>query len=166
MLKHSIHNKSTEDFSRTENILKRERENAMLSTNSSKVEQEETVYRDKRGKKLDMLNEFMRQQSNEDNKKLKLEQAQFEWGKGTVQKRDEEEYKRKLLDLSSQPFARTIDDPKLETMRKTELRDGDPMFDYFQKKSKVKNGQSSQDNINISSNGKPLYEGPLPTPNR
>ena len=41
----------------------------------------ETVYRDKKGKKLDMLSEFMRQQNTEESKKLKLEQAQYEWGK-------------------------------------------------------------------------------------
>lgn len=92
-----------------------------------------------------------------------------------MQKKDEEEFKKELLEISQQPFARTADDPKLEALRKKELRDGDPMKAFFKKKEKEQakkkrdaggdgDGNSSS---NISnSNSKPLYEGPLPTPNR
>jgi hypothetical protein len=49
---------------------------------------QDTVYRDKKGKKLDMLNEFMRQQAVREGKEFKLEKAQHEWGKGLVQKQE------------------------------------------------------------------------------
>ena len=114
-----------------------------------------------------MLSEFMRQQSSEENKKLKLEQAQFEWGRGAVQKKDEEELKRELIEISQQPFARTIDDPKLELSRKVELRDGDPMLAFFRKKEKLKYvAELKLESLTTNTTRKPLYEGPLPTPNR
>ena len=50
---------------------------------------EETVYRDKKGRKLDMLNEFMRQQAIHEGKAVKEQEEAYEWGKGTAQKRQE-----------------------------------------------------------------------------
>lgn len=94
-----------------------------------------------------------------------------------MQKKDEEEFKKELLEISQQPFARTADDPKLEALRKKELRDGDPMKAFFKKKEKEQakrkrdaggdgtGGDGNSSNIS-NSNSKPLYEGPLPTPNR
>ena len=76
------------------------------------------MYRDKRGRKLDMLNEFMRQQAARDGKEVKMEKAQFEWGKGAVQKEAVEDAQKELERIAAEPFARTIDDPRLEDMRK------------------------------------------------
>eukprot|EP00644_Phytophthora_capsici_P007000 jgi/Phyca11/532836/estExt2_fgenesh1_pg.C_PHYCAscaffold_80144 len=47
----------------------------------------ETVYRDKRGRKLDMLNEMVRQQEILDGKRKREEREEYEWGTGEVQKR-------------------------------------------------------------------------------
>jgi pre-mRNA-splicing factor CWC26 len=49
-------------------------------------ENAETIYRDRKGKKLDMLNEFMKNQTVKDGKKYKIEEAQYAWGSGSVQK--------------------------------------------------------------------------------
>jgi pre-mRNA-splicing factor CWC26 len=81
--------------------------------------QEDTVYRDKRGRKLDMLNEFMRQQASREGKEVKMEQAQYEWGKGIVQKEAAEDAQKELERIASEPFARTIDDPRLEVAKKS-----------------------------------------------
>ena len=72
--------KTSKQFGEVERSLKqeRQREDASKANEQPAVE---TVYRDKKGKKLDMLSEFMRQQSTEESKKLKIEQAQYEWGK-------------------------------------------------------------------------------------
>lgn len=143
--------------------------------------QNDTVYRDKRGRKLDMLNEFMNQQSNTEGKKKMVEQAQFEWGKGSVQKKELEESKKEFLEIASEPFARSIDNPRIDKIRKETLRDGDPMAEYFLKKKErqaaleEENDQSHDDrytaqedvnNINRKGKRKPLYKGPIPTPNR
>lgn len=45
----------------------------------------ETVYRDKKGQKLDMLNEFMRKQAADESKEAKLKEAAELYGKGTAQ---------------------------------------------------------------------------------
>ena len=82
-----------------------------------------------------------------------------------------------MLEISQQPFARMADDPKRETLRKKEMRDGDPMMAFFKKKEKERAkrkreagdaaGGDSNSSSNVgNSNSKPLYEGPLPTPNR
>lgn len=81
--------------------------------------QGDTVYRDKRGRKLDMLNEFMRQQASREGKEVKMEQAQYEWGKGVVQKEAAEDAQKELERIASEPFARTIDDPRLEMIKKS-----------------------------------------------
>ena len=71
--------KTSKQFGEVERSLKLERQRE-IDSNGNEQPAVETVYRDKKGKKLDMLSEFMRQQSTEENKKLKLEQAQYEWG--------------------------------------------------------------------------------------
>ena len=72
--------KTSKQFGEVERSLKLERQREIDSNGNDEQPAVETVYRDKKGKKLDMLSEFMRQQSTEENKKLKLEQAQYEWG--------------------------------------------------------------------------------------
>jgi pre-mRNA-splicing factor CWC26 len=126
---------------------------------------QETIYRDKRGRKLDMLTEFMRQQEVVEGKKQKIEEAQYEWGKGAVQKQAAVDAVKELEEIAQEPFARTIDDPKLEKIKKSQIRDGDPMAEYFMKK--VEKSQIDPElGVRTSRTGKPLYSGPNPTPNR
>lgn len=131
---------------------------------------------------MDMLNEFMKQQSSAEGKKQIVEQAQFEWGRGSVQKKQVEESRQELIDLASAPFARTADDPKLEKIRKEATREGDPMAQYFAAKREQRQAEldaqedrkaGDRDRTSTSSSSKPpaarrkpLYNGPTPAPNR
>lgn len=177
---------SATSFGEAERTLKRQRDEEMSQIDASAAGRNaETVYRRKDGKKLDMLTEFMKSQSNVEGKKQQVEQAQYEWGTGSVQKKQFENTKQELLDIANEPFARTVDDPKLERIRKEALRDGDPMAQYFASKQEkiqeeqderedreearqMKNktdGSSAAKNVPVSRR-KPLYKGPTPAPNR
>lgn len=166
---------SASSFGLNEQRLKRQREVDLAAFNDKNGRQnEETVYRDKRGKKVDMVSEFAKQQSASlDNKKKLIDEAQYEWGKGSVQKEQLEAAKQDLIDMASAPFSRTVDDPKLEKMRKEAIRDGDPMAQYLS--SRKQKQQQSVDGAAAGSRQSgspgrvrkhPPYEGPLPAPNR
>lgn len=83
----------------------------------------ETIYRDKRGKRLEGLEELLRQQQGE----VKPEVKPLEWGKGLAQKREVEQQKAEYDAEKSKPFARSRDDPELDKLMKDRLRWGDPM---------------------------------------
>lgn len=160
---------SSSSFSEKEKALRLKRDRELKELNDKYNEEKpDTVYRDKRGRKLDMLNQFMRQQMSKEGKEKIIEEAQYEWGKGSVQKKELEDAKQELLDIANQPFARTIDDPKLEQMRKETLRDGDPMAQYIQeKKRKVTKVESSSKSGSADKKpSRPVYAGPTPPPNR
>lgn len=164
---------TAEQFRSHEAKLRQEREAALTGIDDSvsgKVV--DTTYRDKRGKKLDMLSEFMRQQAIAEGKAVRLEKAQLDWGKGVVQKESAENAKKELELLAAEPFARTIDDPRMEAMRKQEIREGDPMAEYVAKMqhqrepnavSLLEHGQLS---VTARKPRKPVYKGPAPPPNR
>ncbi|CEG47695.1 Uncharacterized conserved protein [Plasmopara halstedii] len=78
----------------------------------------ETVYRDKRGRKLDMLNELVRQQEVLDGKRKRKEREEYEWGTGEVQKRERKSQQELLEKIKKAPFARHEDDEELERMRR------------------------------------------------
>jgi pre-mRNA-splicing factor CWC26 len=121
-----------EGFGKTEKELKSQRDEEMKGGDPYlQGAGQDTVYRDKKGKKLDMLNEFMRQQAVREGKEFKLEKAQHEWGKGLVQKQELEAMRAELAAVADEPFARTVENPRMEAMRKEKMRDGDPMAEYF-----------------------------------
>lgn len=94
---------------------------------------------------------------------VKIAKAQYEWGKGTVQKEIAQQARDELNELANEPFARTIDDPKIERIKKDTMRDGDPMAQYMlsiQKKELV------EKSIRTGKPLKPIYKGPAPVPNR
>jgi pre-mRNA-splicing factor CWC26 len=129
----------------------------------------ETVYRDRKGRKLDMLNEFMRQQAIVEGAAVRVERAQVEWGKGTVQKQSAESSRKELEILAAEPFARAEDDPRMESLRRQEIRDGDPMAEYFASKQQSSSSSSSSSSSTGRGGGrprKPLYQGPAPPSNR
>ncbi|CAM9097344.1 unnamed protein product [Pylaiella littoralis] len=151
---------SGKDFKVVEQNMKRKHEAEMKGADQSNSGQgAETVYRDKKGRKLDMLNEFMKSQDARAGKKVEEAKEQFAWGRGKVQKEEEKQWKEELENIAAEPFARTVDDTRLEEARKAEIRADDPMAAYMAKK-KVKERVKS---------GKPLkpeYKGPQPKPNR
>jgi pre-mRNA-splicing factor CWC26 len=164
-------------FGKTEKELKAQRDLELSGADPSLLGAEaETVYRDRKGKKLDMLNEFMRQQAVKAGKEVKLQQAQVEWGRGSVQKQEEVAAKQELEAIAAEPFARTVDKQRLEAMRKEVIRDGDPMAEYFMKKKEQDDeqqtkvaggagGSSSSSSIPVKPR-KPRYKGPVGLPNR
>lgn len=89
----------------------------------------ETTYRDKRGKRLEGLEEMLRQQEGS----KKPESKPLEWGKGLVQKREVEQQQRELEAEASKPFARTRDDPELDKALRDKVRWGDPMAHLVKK---------------------------------
>jgi pre-mRNA-splicing factor CWC26 len=166
---------------RTEKELKAQRDKELAHADPSLLgAAAETVYRDRKGKKLDMLNEFMRQQAVREGKEVKLAQAQAEWGRGTVQKQEAEAARRELEEIAAEPFARTVDNPRLEAMRKEAIRDGDPMAEYFLKKrEQEEDGERARGGGDHGGAGagagaggppgkprKPKYKGPVGLPNR
>jgi len=119
-----------------------------------------TVYRDKRGRKLDMLTQFMEQQEAKDGKKKREEQEQFEWGRGAVQKRRERDFQEELREIQAQPFARYRDDEKLNQAAKEEIHADDPMAAYMLKKRRQERAAAG------GGPARPEYKGPPPPPNR
>ncbi|EFP85067.1 uncharacterized protein PGTG_11236 [Puccinia graminis f. sp. tritici CRL 75-36-700-3] len=116
--------------------------------------EEDTVYRDSKGKKIDtkqMRAEEKRRQARELEKKMK----KMEWGKGLVQRQDRKTDAEELSKIASQPFARTIDDKDLNDELKGKQRWNDPAARFLTK---------SSDSTTKST--KPKYNGPPPPPNR
>ena len=111
----------------------------------------ETVYRNERGKKVDLV---------EGDKVHKLNaREEVELRKGTVQREQEAIFKREYQELQDASFARHQDDDKLETLRKDAIRKGDPMAGSFAKKIASTSASSGKPT-------KPMYKGPPPKPNR
>lgn len=113
---------------------------------------QETVYRDASGRKIDTKAaraEAARKKREREEKEAK----KMEWGKGLVQKQEEEARKRQLETNKSLPFARRADDKELNEELKAKERWNDPAA-AFLTKSRSKGPR------------KPEYTGPLPEPNR
>ncbi|TVU12776.1 hypothetical protein EJB05_46433, partial [Eragrostis curvula] len=86
------------------------------------------VFRDKEGRRIS--EEEMRKAKEPE----KPKEIHIEWGKGLVQKREAEARFKELEAEKSKPFARTRDDPELDTMLKNRLRWGDPMAHLVKQK--------------------------------
>jgi pre-mRNA-splicing factor CWC26 len=136
---------------------------AAVSADGSGHTQEDTVYRDKRGRKLDMLNEMMRQQAIREGKAVAEAKEQYEWGKGTVQKEIDQRAQDELANIASEPFARSKDDARLDAMLRSKIHADDPMAQYMQEKEDTRAAAAP------TADGKPRkprYKGPAPQPNR
>lgn len=92
-----------------------------------------------------------------------MAKAQYEWGKGIVQKENAKEAMEELANIANEPFARTVDDPRMEKMRKEAIRDGDPMAEYFASKREKSIVEVA---VRTGKPLKPTYKGPPPAPNR
>ena len=103
---------SGKEFGKRERELKllREQELREMSTALGSAGQQETVYRDRSGKKVDQLSDFVYKTAMEAGNKAKLDAAQYEWGKGSVQKAADDAKAQQLRDMADQPFARMADD--------------------------------------------------------
>ncbi|GKY90631.1 hypothetical protein MPSEU_000036600 [Mayamaea pseudoterrestris] len=118
----------------------------------------ETVYRDKHGCRqtqsdaLDAQHEARRLA-------LQKQQDQLALNMGTKQKQALQQQQEEITKLASAGFARHADDDELESLRKSAIREGDPMAPQAARQSKKQ----------FSGGGGPskrLYSGPPPKPNR
>jgi pre-mRNA-splicing factor CWC26 len=128
------------------------------------AKQEDTVYRDKRGRKLDMLNEMMRQQAIREGKQVAAAAEQYEWGQGSVQKEAEKLHAQELANIAAEPFARLKDDKKIDAHFREQIHADDPMAEYMMKKINEKKTKVAKE-LGLKP-PKPEYKGPSPPPNR
>ncbi|POW03610.1 hypothetical protein PSHT_11618 [Puccinia striiformis] len=94
--------------------------------------EEETIYRDSQGKKIDtkqLRAKEKRKQARELEKKMK----KMEWGKGLVQRQDRKTDADELKKIASQPFSRTIDDKEMNDEMKGTQRWNDPAAGFLTK---------------------------------
>jgi pre-mRNA-splicing factor CWC26 len=86
-----------------------------------------------------------------------------------VQREEAIQARKDLAEIAQEPFARSIDDSKLESMRKQTLRDGDPMAQFFaakQREEEMKRAKKDVSTGKIIKNSRPVYSGPTAPPNR
>lgn len=118
--------------------------------------EEQTIYRDKSGRKIDTKAEraeLARQRRAE----VEKEMQKMEWGKGLVQREDKERRQRELEDMASKPMARYADDDDMNDEMRDRDRWNDPAAAFLtEKKGKTKSKAPQR----------PKYSGPMPAPNR
>jgi len=90
----------------------------------------QTIYRDKKGKKLS-INEILQQQEG---KFIDDDEEGMEWGKGLVQKQQKEDMKAREEEEKNKPFARSADDPELDDMYREIDRWGYPMLQKIERR--------------------------------
>jgi len=135
-----------------------------------------TTYRDKRGRKLEMVGEMMRQDRIRQGKEEQQAVDAYEWGTGVVQKAAARDAAAELAGVAAEPFARSADDAKLEAMRRERARDGDPMAHLARARMAAGGGGATEGRGGGGGEGggsggsgppaKPVYKGPTPAPNR
>ena len=129
-----------------------------------------TVYRDSAGRAVDVAAEFAKQAAREAAKAAAKVVEKFEWGTGAVQKAQLVADATELAKVSSAPFARRVDDADLESMLKSQRREGDPMAGMLAPPANRSSGTAAAAATSALSaaaaTGKPLYSGPEPPPNR
>ncbi|KAF8328194.1 Pre-mRNA-splicing factor of RES complex-domain-containing protein [Cantharellus anzutake] len=115
-------------------------------------EQQETVYRDATGKKIDTKAERAAA-ARERRAREEKEAQKMEWGKGLVQREDKERERVELEKEKSRDLARYVDDADLNAAQREQVRWNDPAAPFLTKK-------------NSKGPKKPEYTGPPPPPNR
>jgi len=129
-----------------------------------------TVFRDRRGRKLESLQKFMDQKAG---KYVDDDEANIEWGSGLVQKEEREREKKMAEQLRKGPFARGRDDELMNAHLRARDRWGDPMLAMIKKKKQKKKKKQIQQQTEESSEApaasqvktRPYYQG-HPWPNR
>ncbi|PWN48173.1 hypothetical protein IE53DRAFT_407217 [Violaceomyces palustris] len=114
--------------------------------------EEETVYRDSSGRRIDVKaeeEERRRFQLEEERKRKERE----EWGKGLVQKREVEERRKRLERIKDEKVSRGAEDREMNRQLKQVEHWNDPALAFITKKR----DRGPQ---------KPKYQGPPPPPNR
>mmetsp|Transcript_30840 Transcript_30840/g.59479 ORF Transcript_30840/g.59479 Transcript_30840/m.59479 type:complete len:211 (-) Transcript_30840:52-684(-) len=129
-----------------------------------------TVFRDRRGRKLESLQKFMDQKAG---KYVEDDEANIEWGSGLVQKEEREREKKMAEQLRKGPFARGRDDELMNADLRARDRWGDPMLAMIKKKKQKKKRKQiqlqteepSEEAAAAQVKTRPYYQG-HPWPNR
>ncbi|OQR91141.1 hypothetical protein ACHHYP_20195 [Achlya hypogyna] len=125
--------------------------------------QAETVYRDKRGRKLDMLMEMERQREIQEGKRKREAVEEYEWGTGKVRKEELKNQRQQLEDIKDKTFARYQDDEELNEHLRSRRRNFDPMESSLFKDDVVEVLKKASSK---KKKQKPRYTGPPAPPNR
>ncbi|KAF8311004.1 hypothetical protein DL93DRAFT_2083967 [Clavulina sp. PMI_390] len=118
----------------------------------SDTKQEETVYRDSSGRKIDTKAEKAAA-AREKRLEEEREAQKMEWGKGLVQRQEQQHRLRELELEKTRDVARYADDVELNSIQKQESRWNDPAASFLS-------------NPKTKTPRKPEYSGPPPPPNR
>ncbi|XP_038236643.1 BUD13 homolog isoform X1 [Dermochelys coriacea] len=142
-------------------LLRREQqEHRRHDRNNKHLEDEsqnaETVFRDKSGRKRDLMQERLEQQKKAE-AKSERDELYAKWGKGLAQSRQQQQNVEDAVKEMQKPLARYIDDQDLDQMLREKEREGDPMANFIKKK-KAKESKDKRE--------KPRYNGPTPPLNR
>jgi pre-mRNA-splicing factor CWC26 len=105
--------------------------------------QGETVYRHRHGSRVDHRLEKLKKQRQE-SEQQEVEARRMEWGRGFVQRKEEERLSEELEELKSAPFARTRDDARLNELQKEKVRWDDPARNFAAAAKSEASGGSSQ----------------------
>ena len=109
---------------------------------------EDTVYRDRRGRKLEMLNEMVRQEKGGPAAARK----EPTWGRGLAQDRSRDERRAYEAKVGAAPLARYENDAERDAEKRAVDRWGDPMAGKLSAAKAASN--------------RPQYKGPPAPPNR
>jgi pre-mRNA-splicing factor CWC26 len=146
-----------EESKRRKAAAKAEREQAERAKAAADYqEEEETVYRDKSGKRIDTKAEKA-ERARQKRIEMEKEMQKMEWGKGLVQREDREKRQRELEEMANRPVARYADDLEMNQEMKEVQRWNDPAARFLENTSTKKKSKGPQ---------KPKYSGPMPAPNR
>lgn len=132
---------------------------------------QETVYRDASGRKIDM--KLARAEAAQKKREKEEKEAQkMEWGKGLVQREEQEQRRNQLEKNKSLPFSRHADDKELNEELMTRERWNDPAAAFLTVSPSYTRCYPWLSDYSISQNKgskiakKPEYRGPPPPPNR
>ncbi|KAI0322874.1 Pre-mRNA-splicing factor of RES complex-domain-containing protein [Amylostereum chailletii] len=132
---------------------------------------QETVYRDASGRKLDMKAERV-EAARKKREREEKEAQKMEWGKGLVQRDQEEERKKKEASLRGKDFVRYADDAELNRDQKEQERWNDPAAAFltvrrlYASACSVLTCSPLTQKKRTKGPRKPEYNGPPPPPNR
>ena len=142
---HAAGLQNSADFAHSEAKLRSRRRNEAQAM-ADKYGHEETVYRDSSGRRKRQANH------HQDGRDAEVQQRSLNTGR--VQKDRLERQKQEMAHLQQSSFARHVDDDRLETLRKSAIRAGDPMATKAPQKQQGSGG------------GRLVYKGPPAKPNR
>ncbi|KAI8077850.1 Pre-mRNA-splicing factor of RES complex-domain-containing protein [Halteromyces radiatus] len=104
---------------------------------------EETIYRDSSGRKVDPKL-AKAEQARQRKLEIERQERKMEWGKGLVQRNEQDRRRRQLEEEAHKPMARYADDVEYNQGLRDEDRWNDPAAGFLTKKSSTSTGKGKQ----------------------